>query len=178
MKPVEYRHAVNPDFCQEIINNFDKCEITYRKKKEYSFKEISMIENEHMSKLMEGLVRKADYFTTLFKSQNNLKVFPDRYGYEAVRVKRYDAADQDEFPWHADVMDWQSAKRFLVCMFYLNDNFIGGETDFGSEEKINYIITPEQGKIVLFTPFWDNPHRGRKVISGSKYIANVYLHLL
>lgn len=178
MRPVEYRNALSKEICDAIIELFGQRDQIYRKRKEYSFKEVMMNNSYELNELQSELVKITELYVNLYKKQHNITIFPQNYGYEAVRVKRYDAVDGDHFPWHADTMDYASARRFLVCMFYLNDNFEGGETDFGSEENIKYTQKPEQGKIVLFSPFWNNPHRGRKLISRSKYIANVYLHLL
>lgn len=178
MGPREFRNAISKEVCESIIENFRYGDTIYRNKREYSFKEVMMCSTPELNALQMQLIETTNQYVSLWRNLAGIDIFPQKYGYEAVRVKRYDYDDEDQFPWHADVMDYQSAKRFLVCMFYLNDNFVGGETDFGSEEKINYTIEPEQGKLVIFTPFWDNPHRGRKLVSGSKYIANVYLHLL
>lgn len=176
MKPVEFSGAIDPAICDSIISEFEQSiAITIRDRPEYKFKEILMYDgSQEMRNCEMVLVNSAIHHFTRFRLENNITTFPGRMGFEAVRVKRYDAGD--EFPWHVDVRDYASAKRFLVCMFYLNDDFDGGNTEFGSEHEIKLTIAPEKGKLVLFTPFWDNPHRGCKVLSGSKYIANVYLH--
>lgn len=177
IEPIYFDNALYGSFCDEIIEIFELSPgKIIRNNERYSFKELLMSNSDLLNSLQMKLIETANEYVNLYKAQNNINHFPDIYGYEGIRIKRYDHGD--EFPWHADVMDYQSARRFLVCMFYLNDNFIGGETDFGSEENIDYTISPKQGRIVLFTPFWNNPHRGRKILNGSKYIANVYLHHL
>lgn len=178
MKIEEFRNVLEPEICETIIGEFTKCSIITRNRPEYSFKEVMMQNGtETMSKLQMTLVERASYYVNLYRLRNNIKYFPENFGFESVRVKRYDSCG-DQFPWHVDVRDYESAKRFLVVMFYFNDNFTGGTTDFGDEDEIKLTIKPEQGKIVIFTPFWDNPHRGNQVKNGSKYIANVYLHYL
>jgi prolyl 4-hydroxylase len=68
--------------------------------------------------------------------------------------------------------------RPKTAMVYLNDGFIGGETEF---PKINTIIKPETGKLVI----WDNSidgkddpdsyHAGLPVIAGTKYIGVIWI---
>lgn len=180
MKPIEYKNVLLEGQSKELISVFNSKEysdrIIYRQKKEYSFKELLLVGDPKLEQLQMMLIQKADWFIKLWRKTNKIYTFPREYGYEAVRIKRYDATDEDSFPWHADVNDYASARRFLICMFYINSDFDGGETDFGDEDKIKFTVKPESGKMIIFTPFWDNPHRGRKLISGSKYIANVYLH--
>jgi|SRR5687768_14339780 len=177
MEPYEIRNALNPLACETIIHEFNNASHVVRSRKEYSFKEVQMISSSNtMIMLQTALIENSMVWLQQFIKDNNITTFPQKYGVENVRVKRYDVGDS--FPWHVDVRDYASARRFLVMMYYLNDNFIGGETQFGSEEKIKYTVNPEQGKIVIFSPMWDNPHRGCVVKKGSKYIANVYLHYL
>ena len=66
-----------------------------------------------------------------------------------------------------------SGNRTYTLMIYLNDNIVGGETNF---PKLNKSIKPEQGKAVI----WENTingvvqpdtlHEGSEVKEGSKYI--------
>lgn len=182
MKPVQYRNALLEGQSKELINTFNSEEysdrIVYRQKKEYSFKELLLVGDPKLEQLQMMLIQKADWFVKLWRTTNKIYTFPKEYGFEAVRIKRYDAKDDDSFPWHADVLDYASARRFLICMFYLNNNFEGGETEFIPIGGKPYSITPEQGKLVMFPPFWTHPHRGCELIEGTKYIANVYLHYL
>ena len=48
-------------------------------------------------------------------------MWPETYGYEAIRMKRYLANDYDRFDPHVDVIDHNSARRFLSFFIYLND---------------------------------------------------------
>ena len=54
-----------------------------------------------------------------FKITNN---WPEQYGWEQIRFKKYEVNNKDEFKEHVDVMDYASAKRFLV--FFLPFLFI------------------------------------------------------
>lgn len=103
--------------------------------------------------------------------------FPQKIGFENFRMKRYDPNGYDQFGWHVDVGDFQSARRFLVMFFYLNDVEEGGETEFKYiNGKTFGTITPKCGRMVVFPPTWMFPHIGQKPISGPKYILSTYAH--
>ena len=100
--------------------------------------------------------------------------FPDKFYFEEFRIKKYNPGKVDQFGLHTDVQDHMTAKRYLAFLFYLNDDFVGGETDFPYNELT---VTPETGKVLVFPPTWQYPHRGLHVKGGSpKYIMSTYLH--
>ena len=71
-----------------------------------------------------------------------------------------------------------SARRFLVYFWYLNDVEVGGETAFqwNSASETNSVIKPVAGRLLMFPHMWTYPHAGLKPISGPKYIIGGYLH--
>ena len=100
--------------------------------------------------------------------------FPDKVYFEELRIKKYEPGTNDQFDLHTDVQDHQSAKRYLAFLIYLNDDFKGGETTFPYNKLT---IKPETGKVLVFPPTWQYPHKGMLVKSGSpKYIMSTYLH--
>jgi hypothetical protein len=52
-------------------------------------------------------------------------------------------------------LTWTSAKRYLAFLFYLNDDFEGGETDLSSDKSSNH----RRGKVLVFPPTWQYPTR-------------------
>ena len=87
-------------------------------------------------------------------------------------MKKYEVNNRDEFKEHVDVMDYASAKRFLVFFLYLNENE-GGLTSF-SEYGIN--VKPEAGRMLMFPPLWTHKHAGTMPLKEPKYIIGSYLH--
>lgn len=70
-------------------------------------------------------------------------------------------------------------QRIYSCLFYLNDNFEGGETFF---PKINYKVKPEIGKLVIwknlnddFTINYNSLHAGLPVTNGEKWICIIWV---
>ena len=51
----------------------------------------------------------------------------------------------------------------MTFMVYLNDDFEGGETDFG-----DFLVTPKIGDALCF--MHSSMHEGRAVSNGTKYV--------
>jgi len=77
------------------------------------------------------------------------------------------------YHWHVDAGPGAFSERQLVAIWYLNDvPGPGGETEFPLQAVT---IRPEQGKLVLFPPFWTHVHRGVTLEAGVKYIATTWI---
>lgn len=75
----------------------------------------------------------------------------------------------------------KNGPRYLTFLFYLNDTLEGGETIF---PKINKLVKPEKGKVVIFQNVDNNGaiitqslHGGEPVKYGEKWIANKWIKL-
>lgn len=100
---------------------------------------------------------------------------------EYAQVVRYEEGQGFEVHYDTNPNDKTTStwSRVATFMVYLNDEFIGGETEF---PFINNIITPETGMGV----FWwnvvggelipESKHKGRYIISGTKWIINTWVH--
>ena len=79
----------------------------------------------------------------------------------------------EHYHWHIDGGSHAFSHRQLVAIWYLNDVAgPGGETEFRAQAVK---ITPEEGKLVLFPPFWTHEHRGVTLQAGVKYIATTWV---
>jgi len=77
------------------------------------------------------------------------------------------------YHWHVDSGPGPFSDRQLVAIWYLNDvPGPGGETEFPLQQVS---IRPEQGKLLLFPPFWTHVHRGVTLQQGVKYIATTWI---
>ena len=63
--------------------------------------------------------------------------------------------------------------RVFTYIFYLNDVFEGGETEFLFGK---YKIKPSAGKLILFPASWTYPHCGKMPYSNDKYIITGWLY--
>jgi prolyl 4-hydroxylase len=73
----------------------------------------------------------------------------------------------------------KGGQRIYSCLFYLNDDFKGGETDF---PKVKYKVEPELGKLIIWKNLNDDLsinlkslHAGLPVISGEKWICVIWV---
>ena len=77
------------------------------------------------------------------------------------------------YHWHVDAGPGEFSQRQLVAIWYLNDvEGPGGETEFLLQQLP---VKPEQGKLLLFPPFWTHVHRGVALQDGVKYIATTWV---
>lgn len=178
-----YDNAMDTRLCEEIIQRFEK-NVDQQEdtilKGHRSFKEINITKHENWSDINDKLLDLMQYNLGKYMAEFNIdpKAWPELTGYEMFRMKRYLPNDEDEFSFHVDVQDYDTARRFLVYFFYLNDVEVGGETAFQSNRKqpIEYKVKPVTGRLLIFPPLWTHPHIGMKPVSGPKYIIGGYLH--
>lgn len=127
-------------------------------------------------------IKKFQQATEQYKKDISLKSsqWPKEYGWEELRMKRFLVSDggieAEQFGLHVDVNNLEGAKRFLIFMVYLNDDFEGGETEFpifGDKVK------PKKGRLLMFPPFWTYLHRGNPPLKPggyAKYFLMTYLN--
>jgi len=153
----------NPDL-QEIINNDGKPNFTQLNLTENCkiSEEISNIHNYIISKVFEY---KKKYYELI-----DHRCFPEKHNFEQFRIKKYKNNGEDFFDTHVDVLDYDTARRFLSFMFYLNTVEQGGETSF-----TDFRVSPKQGSLLVFPPLWMYPHKG-EIPYQNKYILTGYLH--
>ena len=106
---------------------------------------------------------------------------------EEIHIVKYDIGG--EFKVHTDYFHSneeyysehikRGGQRIMSCLFYLNDDFEGGETEFPLK-KLK--ITPRLGRLLMWsnvTPDdaldYESLHAGLPVISGTKYIAVIWI---
>jgi hypothetical protein len=78
------------------------------------------------------------------------------------------------YSWHHDgmIQDHGTRLREVTYIWYLNTVTEGGETEFKTGERIK----PEAGKLLLFPAVWPYGHRGVTPISGDKYICTGWVY--
>ena len=119
---------------------------------------------------------------TWFNLNNSLV---DRIKNDVAELAGYPVENQEDFHFVKYNVDGEykahtdGEERPKTALIYLNDGFVGGETEF---PKINTTIKPEIGKLVI----WDNAledgsedpnslHAGLPVVAGTKYIGVIWI---
>jgi len=108
-------------------------------------------------------------------TEMNDKQWPKNFGWEEFRMKRFLVGNDEQFKDHVDVLSHDQAKRFLILMVYLNDDFDGGETVF---PQLGDSIKPKKGRLLIFPPTWNYLHRGNPPLAPgyAKYFLMTYLN--
>ena len=180
--------VIDKDSCNNLIGKFEtheeQYETVYEKDDEnaISFKQLQMVKFEEWESVQQGLLEVFQEYIMRYKIDCNIKdkQWPEEYGYEAIRMKRYLNNDSDRFDPHVDVLDHHTSRRFLAFFIYVNDVDEGGETKFLNLYKpgtyIPVTVTPKRGRLLMFPPMWPWYHAGLKPESGNKYLIHSYCH--
>jgi len=176
----EFKKALNPEFCAEIIEKFER---DNRKQLGTTLKgyepHIKSSTDLFISGLPEYKEEDQVFLVSLQRhlieyvegkylhSSGNLKNIHD-CGYNIQRT-----VPGEQFVWHNDYgVNSNNEIRFITYIWYLNDVPNGGETEFLSGLKIK----PETGKLLLFPATWDQVHKGNSPEGGNKYICTGWLY--
>ena len=194
-----YPNAIPKEICNYFINHFDEADEIGKTYPGHAGKQIKPHIKDCQDltlyyKEYENVKEVVDYFDLVhIKFMDYIKYYNssiDGFIYNRVIEKsgntclypphlalmhRYEPPTQGYHGWH---QDWQSmekefATRMLVGMVYLNDVYIGGETEFYHQ---NLKIKPEQGTLVVWPAYFTHVHKGNNPISNRKYIINTWAY--
>jgi len=173
-----HEEALEPNVCDFLVNLFDT-QFEFQEKIENdrrpNFTQFNLTENRELSEEVNNvqnyLIQKTLEYRDSYYEFMNKGVFPESHAFEHYRIKRYSPEENEAFDTHVDVQDYETARRFLAFMWYLNDVEAGGQTEF-----IDLTVVPKRGTLIIFPPMWMFPHRGLEPNSNSKYILSTYLH--
>ena len=183
-----YDDVIDKDSCNTLIGKFEtheeQHETVYQEDgdEKIAFKQLQMIQFKEWESVQSGMLELFQDYIVRYKIDCNIKTkqWPDEYGYEAIRMKRYLNNDSDRFDPHVDVLNHDTSRRFLAFFIYINDVDEGGETKFLNFQKpgtfIPFTVTPKRGRLLMFPPMWPWYHAGLKSESGNKYLIHSYCH--
>jgi Rps23 Pro-64 3,4-dihydroxylase Tpa1-like proline 4-hydroxylase len=175
----EKKNSIPAEACEEIIRRFEM-----RTDEQYAGRIGQTVSSDQSIKKTTDLVVSGkehwkDVDRGLFYSLGvALKEFRETFPYfkgpfkdMGYNIQRYNEGEY--YHWHIDGGSHDFSQRQLVALWYLNDvPAPGGETEFFYQDVK---VRPEQGKLVLFPPFWTHEHRAAIVQSGVKYIATTWI---
>ena len=175
----ERPEALPADWCREIIRRFEE------KTDQHHAGRIGQTVDEHASikkttdLVVSGRPDWADVDQLFFRAMAAaLREFRETYPYfkgpfkdMGYQVQRY--LPGEYYHWHIDGGSHAFSQRQLVAIWYLNDvPGPGGETEFLYQD---IKLAPEEGKLVLFPPFWTHEHRAVELRAGVKYMATTWV---
>tara|TARA_B100000073_G_scaffold246350_1_gene206808 strand:- start:421 stop:987 length:567 start_codon:yes stop_codon:yes gene_type:complete len=124
----------------------------------------------HVEDLLRETYTKVARSYQRYTGEYGLNFNTRNFSFEGSNIKKYVGGSNDVYKRHADVAGLACSRRFVAMLFYLNDDFEGGETIFYPD----HVIKPKKGSVLVFPPFWCFPHEGTPVIKGNKYIMSDY----
>jgi len=178
-----YDNALTDEFCRDVCRKMDSDDrkklgvFGKDKKSDPNFKSSLDL---NISTLSEWEQEDEIFFTTIcqfvkkyeddIQISTNGKFFyghpEDYFSDTGYFVKVYKPGGH--YDWHQDyVIDAYHGVRELTFIWYLNDDFDEGETEFFNGEKIK----PKTGRLLVFPANWMYVHRGCIVKNKNKYIA-------
>ena len=184
-----YDDVIDADSCNMLIGKFEAAEEEQyeevrqvERDKAIAFTQINLVNNEDWASVQNGMLEVFQDYIMAYINDCKIepKQWPQTYGYEAIRMKRYLNNNYDRFDPHVDVKNYETSRRFLAFFIYLNDVDEGGETEFININKpgtyIPLKITPRRGRLLMFPPLWMYYHAGLKPVSNNKYLIHSYCH--
>ena len=171
--------ALPGDVCREMIRRFE----THPEQQYEGLIGQNHIKDRSIKRstdlAMSGKPEWKDLDQLLFRSlAAAMREFRERYPFFKGPFKDMGYAIQRTDPgghyhWHIDGGSHDFMDRQLVAVWYLNDvPGPGGETEFLHQ---GVKVKPEEGKLLLFPPFWTHEHRGATLEQGVKYIATTWV---
>lgn len=186
---LEIPNNLSPEVCEDIIKRFEKDDrkirgvtgdpdnTTVKLSTDLNISgldEWKDIDTYLHNKLREGLEDYRKYLSNVC-AMTDLRVFSGHdAGYQIQRT-----VTGGYYSWHHD-QDFHS-KRTITFLWYLNDIHVsmdGGGTAFHPSIGGGKVITPEQGKLILFPATWTFVHMGLPLIATdkNKYVCTGWVH--
>jgi len=173
-----YESVLESDICDFLISLYEQVADKHERHENEgkpNFTQFNLTENRELSseinQVHSHIIKKVFEYRDKYYEFIDNRVFPQEHALEQFRIKKYNPGGEDRFDTHVDVTNYESARRFLSFMWYLNDVEVGGNTVFKDVR-----IQPKKGTLIVFPPLWMFPHKGESPISGPKYIMSTYLH--
>ena len=157
-----YDNAIPDSLCDDLIQKFESNKDQWENRsklpseRSLSFNEIHLFKytdtwKDESKVLQEIFTKYIDDYKKLYSEY----CFPNEYGLEPFKMKKYDSNGVDEFGWHVDVNSKSNMHRWLGFFLYLSDNE-EGKTEFPYQ---NTITDCKKGSMVVFPPMWPWLHR-------------------
>ena len=171
-----FNDVIPHELCDELIKKFEENTDQFDKVEQSSadFTQIDFSQDEMWREERNKLYTILQKQIQEYKMQVGVteQMWPKRYTFEGMRMKRYMPDGKEEFRPHVDVTGPENMKRFLVFFLYLDDNDEGATT-FPLLKKGSPC---RKGSMLVFPPMWPWLHAGTKPVDKPKYIIGSYLH--
>lgn len=176
----ELRGALAPEICIDMVQRFESCTQHHYEgrigQKGAARPDIKRSTDLRLSGRPEWRDIDDNLFASLGEAISLLSASHPFFASNPFRDMGYNlqrTRPGEYYHWHVDSGPGEFSQRQLVAIWYLNDaDGPGGETEFHFQDVM---VRPEQGKLILFPPFWTHVHRGISPSTTTKYIATTWV---
>jgi prolyl 4-hydroxylase len=174
----EYRNFLTKEECDQIIklaeNQMKPATTLGTQIEGYRVAETTWLDNDNI--IVSSYKKKvSELFDIPVENMENLHIVRYVIGGEYKNHQDFFHPGESYYDEHIK----RGGQRLMTTIIYLNDEFTGGETDF---PELNMRIKPETGKLISWKNLDENEnllyntlHAGLPVISGTKYIATIWI---
>ena len=168
-----YDKALPDAWCENIIEMFESNSDDHHTLTNRNFcpKFTELCINRASPAHVSGLVQFVLKVYDKYRNDVGVRFIPQFTQLEEFRVKRYLVGNGDRFDEHVDIQRERTAKRAVSFLFYLNT--CEGSTVF-TRQELN--VSPKRGRVVVFNPTSEYPHKGLPPTVDTKYVMSTYLH--
>jgi prolyl 4-hydroxylase len=167
MKPELFRAVLGSEDCKAIIDSLETSQPILNETGNSRFTTYPIPPSLRKSVISQLHTLRYLYLDNIGMSY----VFPDAPIIELANIKVYEPGDS--MYWHVDAVTKDTIGRVLGFLFYLNDEYTGGETQYHEHGYFR----GDAGDCLVFSPTWENPHCGTEVKTGKKIILTCYLRV-
>ena len=160
-----YENAIDPRFCDFIVDYMDKAEFvdfkrnfSHVKDKQICLDGFSPSESKQMMEFVNNC---------LFHYLNEYTYLGNFSYVSSLVLLQKTEPTQGYHLFHAENVNWNLESRTMAWMVYLNDVEEGGETESLYQQLK---IKPKRNTGVIWSGGFTHLHRGNPPISGTKYI--------
>jgi prolyl 4-hydroxylase len=174
----EFKNILSVDECNELIqlskNKLTEATTLGTQIKDYRTAETTwLFEKTELTDRIKTIV--SEKTNLPIENQEQIHIVKYNIGGEYKEHHDFFHPDTDYYNTHIE----RGGQRVYSCLFYLNDDFEGGDTTF---PKMKYVVNPALGKLVIWKNLNDdlsiNPdslHAGLPVIKGEKWICIIWV---
>jgi hypothetical protein len=187
----EFKNALSKELCENIIKQFEADDT---KRNGITFSGVNLeIKNTYDICISSNPEKWGDLDSILFENlySNLNKYFKLTNNYlsgnttmhniktntmmrdRGFQIQKY-IKNEGKYIYHNDFWSFENGEyRILTYLWYLNDVYDGGETEFFGTLKIK----PEAGKLLIFPTFITYPHSGLMPTSNDKYVITGWISI-
>lgn len=175
----EHHNNLSKEFCRECIRKFDTSNEIYNGISGHGYN--PQVKDSHDLQVTSSKFWKDEdkiFFESLKDPVNNYlknvvypyNSLPETFdtGYQIQRTSPL----QKGYVLHDDLHSSDGDVRVVTYIWYLNTVEEGGTTEFRDGTKIK----PEEGKLILFPPFYTHAHKGNPPKKKNKYICTGWIY--